>query len=62
MIQIFDNAEGPSEDENVFRVIRVDISRLTCACKDQEKLFQTCDDKEAKIKEEIFNLKIKLVE
>jgi len=56
----FDHAEVPSEDENDIKGLRYDISRLTTACKDQEKLLQICDDKEAKLKEEIVRLKIKL--
>ena len=58
----FDHAEVPSEDENDFKVLRAKISRLTIACKDQEKLLQICDDREAKLKEQIISLKIKLPE
>ena len=42
--------------------LRAEISRLTTACKEQEKLLQIYDDKEAKLKEEIVSLKIKLAE
>lgn len=56
----FDHVEVPSEDENDIKGLRADISRLTSTCKDQEKLLQICDHKEAKLKEETVSLKIKL--
>ena len=58
----FDHVEVPCEDENDFKVLRFDISRLTIASKDQQNLLQICDDKEAKLKEDTVNLKIKLAE
>ena len=51
-----------SEDEDNVKVLRVEITKLIVACKDQEKLLQIFDDKEAKLKEEIVKLKIKLAE
>lgn len=56
----FDHAKLPSEDESDIKILIDEISRLTFACKYQEKLLQICDDKEAKLKEEIMSLKIKL--
>lgn len=56
----FDHVEVPSEDENDINVLRDNISRLTISSKDQANLLKICDDKEAKIKEEIVSLKIKL--
>ncbi len=58
----FYHAKFPNGYENVIKDLRDEISRLTYACKDQEKLLQICDDREVKLKEEIINLKINLVE
>jgi len=55
-----DHAQAHSEDEDNGKSLRDDISRLVVACKDQEKLLHICDDKEAKLKEHIVSLKIKL--
>lgn len=52
----FDHAEVHSKYENEIKVIRVEISRLIVACKDQEKILNIFYDKEAKIKEEINSL------
>lgn len=57
-----DNAEAHNEGENVIKGLRAKIYRLTTAWKDQGKLLQICDDKEAKLKEDILILKIKLEE
>lgn len=48
--------------ENVIKALRAEISRLTTTCKDQEKLLQIYDDKEATLKEDIVRLKIKLAQ
>ena len=58
----FDNVEFSREDKNGINVLRAKISRLTTAWKDQENLLHIYDDKETMLKEEIFILKIKLVE
>ena len=52
----------PGEDENDINFLRDEIYRLIVACMNQEKLLQNCDDNEAKLKEDIVCLKIKLVE
>lgn len=56
------HVEACNEDENVIKGFRVGIYRIKFACKDQDKLLQIYDDKEAKLKEDIFTLKIKLEE
>jgi len=54
------HVEEHNKDEDNVKTLRVEISKLTTTCKDQEKLLQISDDKEAKLKEEIVSLKIKL--
>lgn len=58
----FDYVEPRSDDENDIKVLRDNIYWLTNACNDQEKLFQICDYKEAKLKDDIISLKVKLEE
>eukprot|EP00253_Pinus_taeda_P002633 PITA_02633 len=69
-------AELPSEDEDNFKLLRaefefamviidklsIEISRLTVAWKDKEKILHTCDDKEANLREEVISLKNQLEE
>lgn len=56
----WNHVEAHSQDENVIKGLRVDISKLTIVCKDKEKMLQIYGDKEAKLKEEFVSLKVKL--
>lgn len=56
------HAGAHNEDANIIKGVRDGISKKTTACKDQEIFLHIFFDKEAKLKEDIVSLKVKLVE